>query len=121
MIIDFTKMEGCGNDYVYINVPFHRYDVQTDRALKEFRKAGFDDKVKLLETSGEAYTDYYTLDETVDYYYGKLVPSTGDLKVFQRLFHLLGQFLHLSLQTFDLRCRYKAQIPAFQRDIRVCG
>jgi uridine kinase len=39
------------------------------------------DKVLLLETSGEAYTDYYTLGDTTDYYYGKLVPSTGYLKV----------------------------------------
>ena len=63
------------------DMPFHRYDVQTERAIKEFRKAGYDDKVKLLETSGEAYTDYYTLGDTTDYYYGKLVPSTGFLKV----------------------------------------
>ncbi|MBR1509538.1 MAG: nucleoside kinase [Bacteroidales bacterium] len=63
------------------DMPFHRYDVQTDRAIKEFRKAGFEDKVRLLETSGEAYTDYYTLGETADYFYGKLVPSTGYLKV----------------------------------------
>ena len=63
------------------DLPFHRYDVQTDRAIKEFRKAGFTDKVRLLETSGEAYTDYYTLGDTSDYYYGKLVPSTGFLTV----------------------------------------
>ncbi len=63
------------------DMPFHRYDVQTDRAIREFRKAGFKDKVTLLETSGEAYTDYYTLGETADYFYGKLVPSTGYLKV----------------------------------------
>jgi uridine kinase len=63
------------------DLPFHRYDVQTDRAIKEFRKAGFEDKVKLLQTSGEAYTDYYTLGDTSDYYYGKLVPSTGYLTV----------------------------------------
>ena len=63
------------------DMPFHRYDVQTERAIKEFRKAGYMDKVRLLETSGEAYTDYYTLGETSDYYYGKLVPSTGYLTV----------------------------------------
>jgi uridine kinase len=63
------------------DMPFHRYDVQTDRAIKEFQKAGFEDKVRLLQTSGEAYTDYYTLGDTSDYYYGKLVPSTGYLTV----------------------------------------
>ena len=78
---DLKRLEACMKELVAKDMPFHRYDVQTDRALKEFRKAGFDDKVKLLETSGEAYTDYYTLGDTVDYYYGKLVPSTGYLKV----------------------------------------
>jgi len=63
------------------DLPFHRYDVQTEKAIKEFKKAGFEDKVRLLETSGEAYTDYYTLGDTADYFYGKLVPSTGYLTV----------------------------------------
>ena len=65
------------------DMPFHRYDVQTDKAIKEFRKSGYMDKVRLLETSGEAYTDYYTLGDTSDYYYGKLVPSTGYLTVWE--------------------------------------
>jgi len=78
---DLKVLEARMWELVEKDMPFHRYDVQTDRAIKEFRKAGFDDKVKLLETSGEAYTDYYTLGDTTDYYYGKLVPSTGYLKV----------------------------------------
>ncbi len=78
---DLVQLERHMQELVEKDMPFHRYDVQTDRAIREFRKAGFDDKVRLLETSGEAYTDYYTLGETSDYYYGKLVPSTGYLKV----------------------------------------
>ena len=78
---DLALLESHMRELVEKDMPFHRYDVQTARAIKEFRKAGFMDKVKLLETSGEAYTDYYTLGDTVDYYYGKLVPSTGYLTV----------------------------------------
>ena len=78
---DLALLESHMRELVEKDLPFHRYDVQTARAIKEFRKAGFMDKVKLLETSGEAYTDYYTLGDTVDYYYGKLVPSTGYLTV----------------------------------------
>ena len=40
-----------------------------------------DDKVKLIETSGQVYMDYYLLGDTVDYYYGRLVPSAGYLRV----------------------------------------
>ena len=78
---DVELLKAKMTELVEKDMPFHRYDVQTDRAIKEFRKAGFMDKVKLLETSGEAYTDYYTLGDTIDYFYGKLVPSTGYLKV----------------------------------------
>ncbi len=78
---DVALLQEKMKELVAKDLPFHRYDVQTDRAIKEFRKAGFTDKVRLLETSGEAYTDYYTLGDTSDYYYGKLVPSTGYLTV----------------------------------------
>ena len=79
--MDLQLLEDKMKELVAKDLPFHRYDVQTERAIKEFRKAGFEDKVRLLETSGEAYTDYYTLGDTSDYYYGKLVPSTGYLTV----------------------------------------
>ncbi len=83
---DITPQEIAGieqrmRELVEKDLPFHRYDVQTEKAIKEFRKACFEDKVRLLETSGEAYTDYYTLGDTADYFYGKLVPSTGYLTV----------------------------------------
>ena len=78
---DIRLVEQRMKELVAADLPFHRYDVQTERAIREFRKAGFQDKVRLLETSGEAYTDYYTLGDTADYYYGKLVPSTGYLTV----------------------------------------
>ena len=78
---DIQLVEERMKELVSKDMPFHRYDVQTERAIKEFRKAGFEDKVRLLETSGEAYTDYYTLGDTADYFYGKLVPSTGYLTI----------------------------------------
>lgn len=63
------------------NVQFHRHEARIDQAIEMFAALGQEDKVKLLETSGQAYTDYYTLDDVTDYYYGRLVPSTGYLKV----------------------------------------
>ena len=78
---EVAQLETRMKELVEKDLPFHRYDVQTEKAIKEFRKAGFEDKVRLLETSGEAYTDYYTLGDTADFFYGKLVPSTGYLTV----------------------------------------
>ena len=63
------------------DMPFRRVEAATEEAVRVFRDRGFSDKVKLLETSGQVYTDYYMLGDTVDYYYGPLVPSAGYLKV----------------------------------------
>ena len=93
--VDIQRLEARMKELVAKDMPFHRYDVQTSRAIKEFRKSGFQDKVRLLETSGEAYTDYYTLGETSDYYYGKLVPSTGYLTVWGIMGYYDGLLLQL--------------------------
>ena len=63
------------------DMPFRRTEATNEEALRVFADRGLTDKVKLLETSGNVYTDYYTLGDTVDYYYGPLVPSAGYLKV----------------------------------------
>ena len=59
------------------NIPYHRVECHTTEAVRIFNERGMNDKVKLLETSGSLYTYYYTLGDTVDYYYGNLLPSTG--------------------------------------------
>ncbi len=66
---------------VDLDLPFRRTEATTDEAVRVFSERGFADKVKLIETSGQIYTDYYMLGDTVDYYYGPLVPSAGFLKV----------------------------------------
>ena len=63
------------------DMPFRRTESTTEEAIRIFSERGFADKVKLLETSGQAYTYYYTLGDTIDYYYGPLVPSAGYLNV----------------------------------------
>lgn len=62
-------------------IPFRRHEVRTDEAIEMFGDLGYDDKVKLLRTSGDVYVNYYTLDGTPDYYYEALVPDTGYLNV----------------------------------------
>ena len=64
------------------DLPFRRHEVPTEDAIALFRSHGMADKVKLLETLGKPYTDYYILDETIDYYYGALLPSTGYIHLF---------------------------------------
>lgn len=69
-------------EIIDLDMPFRRNEVPTEEAMRIFKERGFIDKVKLLDTSGTVYTDYYTLGDTVDYYYGALVPSAGYLRTF---------------------------------------
>ena len=63
------------------DMPFRRHEVRTEEAIELFDKMGYQDKVRLLQTAGDLYVNYYTLGETADYYYEVLLPSTGYLKV----------------------------------------
>ena len=78
---DVQKICQRMREIVDLDMPFRRTEATTDEAVRVFSERGFADKVKLIETSGQIYTDYYMLGDTVDYYYGPLVPSAGYLKV----------------------------------------
>ena len=78
---DVQKICQRMKEIVALDLPFRRTEATTDEAVRVFSERGFADKVKLIETSGQIYTDYYMLGDTVDYYYGPLVPSAGFLKV----------------------------------------
>ena len=78
---DVFQIKARMKEIVGLDMPFRRTEATTEEAVRVFTERGFQDKVKLLETSGQAYSDYYTLGDTVDYYYGPLVPSAGYLQV----------------------------------------
>ena len=78
---DVERIRVRMQEIINLDMPFRRTEATTEEAIRVFKERGFSDKVKLLETSGQIYSDYYTLGDTVDYYYGPLVPSAGYLKV----------------------------------------
>ena len=78
---DVAQIKARMQEIVDLDMPFRRTEATTEEAIRVFTERGFQDKVKLLETSGQIYSDYYMLGDTVDYYYGPLVPSAGYLKV----------------------------------------
>ena len=77
------------------DIPFRRHEVLTKEAIDLFDKLGYSDKVKLLQTSGDVYVNYYTLDDTPDYYYEALLPSTGYLTVWDLTMYRGGLFLRV--------------------------
>jgi len=78
---DVTQIKQRMQEIVSLDMPFRRTESTNEEAIRVFTDRGFSDKIKLLETSGQIYSDYFTLGDTVDYYYGPLVPSAGYLKV----------------------------------------
>lgn len=78
---DVKALQQRMQEIIDLDMPFRRTEATTDEALRVFKERHFSDKVQLLETCGQIYSDYYTLGDTVDYYYGPLLPSAGYLKV----------------------------------------
>ena len=78
---DVKALQQRMQEIIDLDMPFRRTEATTDEALRVFKERHFSDKVQLLETCGQIYSDYYTLGDTVDYFYGPLLPSAGYLKV----------------------------------------
>jgi len=64
------------------DILFVRDEIKTEKALNKFAEFGLDDKCTLLETRVKLFTSVYRLKDTIDYFYGYLVYSTGYLKNF---------------------------------------
>jgi uridine kinase len=92
---DIIRIKNRMEELIAMNIPFRRTECHTEDAVKIFNERGMDDKAKLLETSATLYTYYYSLGDTVDYYYGNLLPSTGYLKVFDVIKYYDGFLLRV--------------------------
>ena len=79
---DVQRIKQRMKEIIAEDIPFKRFECHTEEVVELFRQKGMMDKVKLLETSGNLYSYYYTLGDTVDYYYGSLLPSTGYIHLF---------------------------------------
>ncbi len=77
------------------NLPFHRITCPTDEAIALFRQAGLESKAKLLEGLGKLYTTYYTLDDTIDYFYGSLLIHTSQIHLFDLQLYAEGVLLRI--------------------------
>lgn len=92
---DVSAIKKRMQEIIAEDIPFRRTECHTTEAVRVFSERGMNDKVKLLETSGSIYTYYYTLGDTVDYYYGNLLPSTGFIKLFDIVKYYDGLLLRI--------------------------
>lgn len=77
-----NKLLDAMKDVVKRDVPFERIPMFTEDAIAEFQKYGLEDKTELFKNRDRIYTSVYKLENTINYYYSYMVPSTGYLKTF---------------------------------------
>ena len=80
-------------ELVKANIPFERNEIETETAIELFESQGLNEKTKLLRTRGNLYTSVYKLDNTVDYFYGFLLPCTGLVDLFDLKHYYNGMLL----------------------------
>jgi uridine kinase len=79
---EVEKIKERMQEIIDADLPFYRHEIPTDEAIKMFEERGDISKVRLLESSGKLYTTYQELDGMPDYYYGSILPSTGQIHLF---------------------------------------
>ena len=77
-----SKLLNAMKEVVKRDVPFERIPMFTEDAVAEFQKYGLEDKSELFKNRDRIYTSVYKLENTINYYYSYMVPSTGYLKTF---------------------------------------
>ena len=92
---DVLRIKQRMKEIIADNIPFERFEKHTTEVVELFRQKGMMDKVRLLETSGNLYSYYYTLGESIDYYYGSLLPSTGYIHLFDLVKYYDGLLLQV--------------------------
>ncbi len=73
--------------------PIVRKKLPTDKVAQIYQEKGYLNRLQLLRTRPRLYSEIYTLDTTVGYFYGSLSTSTGciscfDIKSYYRGFYL---------------------------------
>jgi len=79
---DVKQIRSRMQEIVDANMQIHRIQCPIEEAIQMFRQRGMESKAQLLESQGNLYAYYYQLEDTVDFFYGCLLPDTGLLRLF---------------------------------------
>lgn len=85
-------------------LPFERDEILSTEAIELFENNGLEQKALLFKSRPQLYSSVYRLGETIDYFYGYLVPSTDYLKVFDLVKYYDGMLMIVPKSTNPLEC-----------------
>lgn len=74
---ELEAIRGRMNELVSQNLPITKCTVTSSEAEAIFKAKGQIEKAKILKYRRASYLNMYYLDDTADYYYGYMAPSTG--------------------------------------------
>jgi uridine kinase len=77
------------------DLPFERIALPTPDAVELFKKFELEDKYELFKNRDRIFTSVYKLGNTINYYYGYMVPSTAYLTSFDLVRYENGLLLKL--------------------------
>jgi uridine kinase len=80
---ELEELENKMFELVKADKSLKRHIIPLDEAMAYFKKAGEQDKIRLLAHRHKDYLTIYELDGTFDYHHGYMVPSTGYLRWFK--------------------------------------
>lgn len=80
---DIKEVEKRMREIINQDIPFEKHTISLDEAIKIFKKYGQKDKLRLFKYWNEDTVDVCKCGWKYDYFYGRMVPSTGYLKIFE--------------------------------------
>lgn len=89
------EIKNSMKEIIIQNIPFRREEMPNDEALELYKNDKQFDKVKLFKDRKIMYTSVFYLEDTIDYFYGYLVPSTGYVNIFDLTLYHKGMLLRL--------------------------
>lgn len=79
---DVNRLRAEMKAIIDASMPIRRHQCPTEVALRHMERKGDSSRVKLLTTTNQLYTVFYQLGDTLDYFYGSLLTSTGGLSLY---------------------------------------
>ena len=92
---DIALIKSKMQEIIERDIPFIKVEDESEKIIQMFKEKDRKDVVELLESLGQNYSEYYSLGQTVDYYNGVLVPSTGYLSAFNIICYKDGVLLQI--------------------------
>ena len=90
---DVVAVEKRMKEIIDADVPFEKHTISLKQAIEIFNNYEQKDKLRLLKYWDEDTVDVYKCGEIFDFFYGRMVPSTGYLKQFSLLYYEPGFLL----------------------------